>query len=79
MLKKDNRKEVLIQNLKDAGCDLKTIDEFIKCWNGGQIEDINKLLRSYRASLLSSIHKKQKEIDILDYLLLDLEKKKTAI
>lgn len=72
MLEK-NKKEALIQNLKDAGCDLKTTNRFKDLLEQGKIEDIYILLRNYRESLLSNIHKKQKEIDILDYLVLDLK------
>ncbi len=72
MLEK-NKKEALIQNLKDAGCDLKTTNRFKDLLEQGKIEDIYILLRNYRESLLNNIHKKQKEIDILDYLVLDLK------
>ena len=72
MLEK-NKKEALIQNLKDAGCDLKTTNRFKDLLEQGKIEDIYILLKKYRESLLNYIHKKQKEIDILDYLVLDLK------
>ena len=69
----ENRKEVIIQNLEDAGCSSKIIDDFLSLWKQNKIEDIYTLLRRYRASLLENIHKKQKEIDILDYLFLSLK------
>lgn len=72
MLEK-NKKEALIQNLKDAGCDLKTTNRFKDLLEQGKIDDIYILLKKYRESLLNYIHKKQKEIDILDYLVLDLK------
>ena len=72
MLEK-NKKEALIQNLKDAGCDLKTTNRFKDLLEQGKIEDIYILLKKYRESLLNYIHKKQKEIDILDYLVFDLK------
>lgn len=69
-----NKKEELIENLKDAGCDLKTIEKFKDLLERGKMEDIYIILRKYRESLLKNIHQKQKEIDILDYLVLDLKK-----
>lgn len=69
-----NKKEELIENLKDAGCDLKTIEKFKDLLERGKMEDIYIILRNYRESLLKNIHQKQKEIDILDYLVLDLKK-----
>ena len=41
----ENRKEVIIQNLKDAGCSSKIIDDFLSLWKQNKIEDIYTLLR----------------------------------
>jgi len=69
-----DRKETLIQNLQDAGCNQKIIDEFLDLLDKKQIDKIFILLSKYRSSLLESLHKNQKEIDILDYLIVDLKK-----
>lgn len=69
-----DRKEVLIQNLQDAGCNQKIIDEFLNLLDKKQTYKIFILLSKYRNSLLESLHKNQKEIDILDYLIMDLKK-----
>lgn len=76
MLETSNRKERLIQNLKDTGCDKKIINEFIELLNNNDLNNIFSLLRKYREELLEIVHKKQKEIDILDYLILDLKNNK---
>ena len=74
MIGDEDRKETLIQNLQDAGCNQKIIDEFLDLLDKKQIDKIFILLSKYRSSLLESLHKNQKEIDILDYLIVDLKK-----
>lgn len=74
MIGEQDRKEALIQNLQDAGCNQKIIDEFLDLLDKKQIDKIFILLSKYRSSLLESLHKNQKEIDILDYLIVDLKK-----
>lgn len=74
MVGNQDKKEALIQNLQDAGCNQKIIDEFLDLLDKKQIDKIFILLSKYRSSLLESLHKNQKEIDILDYLIVDLKK-----
>lgn len=74
MIGDQDKKEALIQNLQDAGCNQKIIDEFLDLLDNKQIDKIFILLSKYRSSLLESLHKNQKEIDILDYLIVDLKK-----
>ncbi len=69
-----NKKEALIQNLQDVGCNQKLIDKFFSLLEQKQFDQIYMLLRKYRNTLLNNIHKQQKEIDILDYLIMDLRK-----
>ena len=71
-----NKKESLIENLRDAGCDKKLISEFFSLLEQNKFEKIYELLRKHRESLLKTIHKNQKEIDILDYLIVALKKEK---
>ena len=69
-----DKKEALIQNLQDAGCNKKLIDNFFSLLEQKKFDQIYILLRKYRNTLLDNIHKQQKEIDILDYLIVDLKK-----
>lgn len=69
-----NKKDNLIENLRDAGCNKKLIDEFLSLLEQNKFEKIYELLRKHRESLLNTIHKNQKEIDILDYLIVALKK-----
>ena len=74
MKNNQERKKSLIQNLKDTGCDEKIVNEFIFLLNNNQTDKIFILLSNYRKSLLELLHKNQKEIDILDFLINDLRK-----
>ena len=69
-----NLKEALVQNLQDAGCNKKVIDEFLGLFSKNEKDKIFDLLSKHRITLLKSLHKNQKEIDNLDYLILDLKK-----
>ena len=69
-----DKKDALIQNLQDAGCNQKIIDKFVDLLDKKQFDQIFILLRKYRNTLLDNIHKQQKEIDILDYLIANLKK-----
>ena len=64
----------LIQNLKDAGCDAQTIENFMSDLHSGKEESSLKRLAIHRKKLLDSIHKEQKQIDCLDYLVYQMNK-----
>ena len=63
--KSDN---VIIQNLKDAGCDTETITNFMSDLQKGDEKSGLKRLDVHRKKLLDSLHREQKCIDCLDYL-----------
>lgn len=60
------------QNLQDAGCDKQFIQNFLQQTTGcsGQM----RLLSQHRTCLLEQLHKCQKEIDCLDFLVYSLKK-----
>lgn len=62
-------KNKIIDNLKDAGCEQTFIDEFLKLEKKEQIN----LLAKHRSKLLDNLHKYQKQIDCLDYLIFTLK------
>lgn len=64
----------LIQNLKDTGCDAQTIENFMSDLHKGKEESSLKRLAIHRKKLLDSIHKEQKQIDCLDYLVYQMSK-----
>lgn len=63
-----NRKNIL-ENLKDAGCEQNFINEFFKYEKTVQLN----LLAKHRINLLDKLHKSQKQIDCLDYLIFNLK------
>lgn len=71
-----NLKESITQNLKDAGCDRKLIDEFFELSSKKENEKVIDLLEKKRQKLLEKLHKNEKELDNLDYLILDLKNNK---
>ena len=64
----DKSYDAIIQNLKDAGCDTETIENFMSDLQKGDEKSSLKRLDVHRKKLLDSLHKKQKCIDCLDYL-----------
>lgn len=67
----------VIQNLKDAGCDLQTIEEFLALDRAGETEGQFILLEKQRKQILDQAHKGEKQIYCLDYLTFQLRKKHT--
>ena len=47
----------IIQNLKDAGCDTKTIEKFMSDLQKGDEKSSLKCLDAHRKKLLDSLHK----------------------
>lgn len=70
----ENHDEAIIQNLMDAGCSRDTITAFVEDIRAEKIAEGLKLLAAHRRFLLECLHKEQKRIDCLDYLVYQLEK-----
>ena len=68
--------EAIIQNLKDAGCDSETIDKIMADLKAGKDASGLKRLAVHRRKLLDSLHREQKCIDCLDYLVYQMKKAK---
>ena len=68
--------EAVIQNLKDAGCDDSMIEAFMKDIENGRLDDGLRLLAVHRRTLLDGLHKDQRKIDCLDYLIYTMKKAK---
>ena len=64
----------IIQNLKDAGCDTKTIKKFMSDLQKGDEKSNLKCLDAHRKKLLDSLHREQKCIDCLDYLVYQMNR-----
>lgn len=62
--------EKLAQSLKDVGCEQELIDKFFNEQSQGQI----RLLRQQRFEQLDKVHKEQKKLDCLDFIIYKLKK-----
>ncbi len=66
-------REDVIQNLKDAGCSEKTIGSFLASFDKNEKEQQLKLLELQRNDLLKRVHKEEKRISCLDYLVYQIQ------
>ena len=66
----------IIQNLKDAGCTDELIEEFRTLEEQAEEERQLQLLSGHRKHLLEELHKEEKRIDCLDYLIYQIEYRK---
>lgn len=65
----------LLQNLKDAGCGRELIRKFMELPESREEEQIH-LLTAHRDKLLQKIHKEERQITCLDYLIYQIEHRK---
>lgn len=68
--------ETIIQNLRDAGCDERTITAFLGCMREEKETESFRLLKKQRSLLLDAVHREEKKIDCLDYLVYRMQKAK---
>lgn len=66
--------EAIVQNLKDAGCNQDTIERIMTDFRTGEEASGLKQLAAHRKTLLDSIHREQKCIDCLDYLVYQMQR-----
>lgn len=72
-------KEDVIQNLKDAGCDQKTIERFMKCMDRNDLSGQLRLMEEHRKKILERVHEEEKQIDCLDYLVYQIDRNRAGI
>ncbi|OUP82083.1 hypothetical protein B5F07_15000 [Lachnoclostridium sp. An169] len=73
---KNGEENTVIQNLLDAGCGKKFIENFLTCRRKGEVGKQLKLLSGQRDELLTRVHEEEKKINCLDYLVYQIEKEK---
>ncbi|MDT4533693.1 hypothetical protein [Eisenbergiella tayi] len=73
MMNPDYR-DAIVQNLKDAGCSAGIIENFLRYFDENQKEKQLELLEIHRNQLLTQIHKEEKKISCLDYLIYQIKK-----
>lgn len=67
-------REAIEQNLRDAGCDEECIRQFMADLDEKREQEGLKLLRKHRSKLLDAMHREQKRIDCLDYLVYEMQR-----
>ncbi len=70
----DFKEEPIIQNLRDSGCGEDVIKAFVEDLREKKISEGLRLLEAHRRVLLDELHKEQKRIDCLDYLVYKMRK-----
>ena len=66
--------EAVIQNLIDAGCDDKLVEEFLSLEESSQTGKQLTLLSKHRQKLLDRVHVEERRIYCLDYLVYEIQK-----
>ncbi len=67
-------KEILRENLMDAGCGKCLTDTCLSLSGEGSQEKLLLVLEKHRGELLKKMHQSQREIDHLDFLMYRLRK-----
>lgn len=70
--------QTLLDNLEDAGCDFKFVERFLALERSGQYQEQLRLLSDHRWQLLEGLHREERRIDCLDYLVYQLEKRRAG-
>ena len=65
----------LLENLEDAGCGPESAECFLALEQSGQYRELLRLLSDHRRQLLDCLHREERRIDCLDYLVYQLEKR----
>ena len=65
---------VLTENLHDMGSDDESVAKCLQMVETGQYQALDCFLKSYRQTLLDSVHKYNDRIDCLDFLTYTLRK-----
>ena len=69
-----DRTAVMTENLRDMGLDDERIAKCLQMVESGQYQALDRFLKSYRQTLLDSVHKYNDRIDCLDFLAYTLRK-----
>lgn len=70
--------QALLDNLRDAGCDLELAKQVLALEQAGQYQEQMRLLSAHRRQLLDCLHREERQIDCLDYLVYQLEKRRSG-
>lgn len=72
-------REAIAQNLEDAGCCIDTIEVFMNYYDTGNVNAQLALLERQRNQLLSRVHKEERHICCLDYLVYQIKSRENKL
>lgn len=70
--------QLLLRNLKDAGCSEADIERYFKLRVEGKELEQSRFLSALRVKLLDQIHESQEKLDCLDYLIYSMKNNKNG-
>ena len=70
--------QALLENLEDAGCGPEVTERFLALERSGQYREQLRLLSGHRRKLRDRLHRVERPIDCLDYLVYQLEKRRAG-
>lgn len=62
------------ENLLDAGCPEDSARAVERLYNAGQLDDALRRMKILRCDLMDQLHRSQRRVDCLDYLIRQTEK-----
>ena len=68
--------QILLRNLKDAGCSERDMEYYFKLRAEGKEQELFCFLSAHRLKLLDQVHESQEKLDCLDYLIYSMKKNK---
>lgn len=69
----------IYRNLLDAGCDDSLISTCMELLKAGKCDEMLAVLARHRKTLLDAVHREQKQIDCLDFLIYKIQKEKVIL
>ena len=66
--------ERMKQNLSDAGCGEIVMDEIIRLYENGRVQDALQKMKKDRCRLMEELHESGRKVDCLDFLIRQTEK-----
>ena len=70
--------ERMKQNLSDAGCGELVIEEIIRLYENGRVQDSLQKMKKDRCRLMEELHESGRKVDCLDFLIRQTEKELQA-
>lgn len=71
--------QTVIQNLRDAGCGPRCIEQFLALEQEAKTAEQIQLLTAHRQRLLDQIHRDERRMECLDYLVYQIQKQQQTV